>query len=279
MHEQRLPVEAIRRLSPRQFVISFRSPEIAGSARPGQFVMMSVRESREPLLRRPMAIYRIGRDEAGRAQSFGILIEVHGRGTALLSEAEPGDPIRILGPVGSPFDLPGEEGVEHVMVMGGVGSAPFPFLADALAARGASMRAFIGARTADDLLCVQELRGLEVPVEIATDDGTAGHHGFVTGPLQEWLELRDDGAEVTEDGAGTGNVMLYACGPTPMMRAVHDLARQRRLPLQVSLEAPMACGIGVCLSCVVKARDDDGWRYVRTCREGPVFDSRELVWA
>jgi dihydroorotate dehydrogenase electron transfer subunit len=115
---------------------------------------------------------------------------------------------------------------------------------------------------------------------VATDDGSAGYHGFVVGPLEEHLDQHDRPAA------------LYACGPTPMMRAVHEIAMARGLPLQVSFEAPMACGIGVCLSCVLPVYEDAGdpaggveaaasgaWRYARCCREGPVFDSRRLVWA
>ena len=150
-----------------------------------------------------------------------------------------------------------------------VGSAPFPFVAEELLKSGHRVRAFVGARTAEALLCVDDFHELGVPVEVATDDGSEGFHGYVAHPLQEYLESEDP-----------ANALLYACGPTPMMRAVHEIALTRNLPLQVSFEAPMACGIGVCLSCVVRveAGDNAGWRYVRCCREGPVFDSRTLVW-
>ena len=271
MYDRRLAIESVTRVGPRQFILGFESPEIAAHCRPGHFVMISVAEAIDPLLRRPMAIYRLLRDEDGKAHGFTLLIEVVGRGTALLEQSAPGDHYEVLGPLGVPFDLQSASapGGEHLLVMGGVGSAPFPLVAEALTAAGERVRAFVGARTAEALLCVDDFRDLGVPVAIATDDGSDGYHGFVVGPLQEYLDARD-----------AGDAVLYACGPTPMMRAVHDIAVANDLPLQVSFEAPMACGIGVCLSCVVRLHTDDGegWRYARCCREGPVFDSRRLVW-
>ena len=298
MHDRRLAIESVIRLGPGQFVLGFDCPPIAAACRPGQFVMISVADAIDPLLRRPMAICRLLRDQAGKPHGFTIVIEVVGRGTALLEQKRPGDQLDVLGPLGVPFEIPeegsddGPEGAseagsdrgapvaEQLLVMGGVGAAPFPFLAEEMLARGLPVRAFVGARTAEALLCADDLRGLGVPVEVATDDGSAGYHGFVVGPLEEYLEGHDQPAA------------LYTCGPTPMMRAVHEIAMARGLPLQVSFEAPMACGIGVCLSCVLPLYDEvaepagageaatsGGWRYVRCCREGPVFDSRRLVWA
>jgi dihydroorotate dehydrogenase electron transfer subunit len=286
MHDRRLAIESVIRLGPRQFVLGFDCPPIAAACRPGQFVMLSVADAIDPLLRRPMAVCRLLRDDAGEPRGFTIVIEVVGRGTALLEQKRPGDELDVLGPLGVPFEVPaatsseGSHEAEQLLVMGGVGAAPFPFLAEEMLARGLPVRAFIGARTAEALLCADDLRDLGVPVEVATDDGTAGYHGFVVGPLERHLERHNRPAA------------LYACGPTPMMRAVHEIAMARRLPLQVSFEAPMACGIGVCLSCVLPVYEDAGdpaggaaaaasgaWRYARCCREGPVFDSRRLVWA
>lgn len=271
MYDRRLVIESFNRVGPGQFVLGFDSPEIAALCRPGHFVMISVADCIDPLLRRPMAIYRLLRDEDGAARGFSLLIEVIGRGTALLEKARPGDELMVLGPLGVPFSLPeqDEPAGEHLLVMGGVGAAPFPLLAEELLARGQRVRAFVGARTAELLLCVEDFEGLGVPVEVSTDDGSRGHHGFVVGPLQQYLEA-----------TGASDALLYACGPTPMMRAVHDIAVAADLPLQVSFEAPMACGIGVCLSCVLPLRDEngEGWHFARCCREGPVFDSRRVVW-
>ncbi len=284
MYDRRLAIESVTRLGPGQFVLAFESPEIAAACRPGHFVMISVGDSIDPLLRRPMAVYRVLRDADGKPRGFTMLIEVVGRGTALLEQRQAGDEANVLGPLGVPFALPqrGDESGEHLLIMGGVGSAPFPLVAEQLRADGFSSRAFVGARTEEALLCVEDFVDMGVPVEVSTDDGSSGHHGFVTGLLDAHL-----------DAHAALDTRLYACGPGPMMRAVHDIAVARDLPLQVSFEAPMACGIGVCLSCVLKVRRSDSaadaaverefaggddWYYGRCCREGPVFDSRRLVW-
>lgn len=272
MYDRRLAIESVTRLGPGQFVLAFECPEIAAQCLPGHFVMVSVGAGIDPLLRRPMAVYRVLRDDAGAPRGFSMVIEVVGRGTALLYDKVVGDELDVLGPLGVPFRLPaaGEPCGEQLLVMGGVGSAPFPLVAEELLARGHRVRAFVGARTAEALLCVEDFEQLGVPVAVSTDDGTSGYHGFVVGPLQEYLESHD-----------VADAALYACGPTPMMHAVHDIATARELPLQVSFEAPMACGMGVCLSCVLPVRDDgeEGWHFVRCCREGPVFDSRRVVWS
>lgn len=266
MYERRLILEGFRALSPRYFVLSYRCPEIAREARPGQFVMISASEAIDPLLRRPMAVYRILR-ENDEPVGFSLLIESHGRGTRLMSRFRPGDAARVLGPLGCAFRIADDPAAEHLLVMGGVGAAPFPLLAETLRARGAEVRAFVGGRSEADLLCLEDFRALDVPVHAATEDGSAGHHGLVTGALEEHLRTSGDGGR------------LYSCGPTPMMRAVDEIARERGLPHQVSLEAPMACGIGVCLSCVVRVGTPGDWCYRRICREGPVFDASTLVWS
>lgn len=265
MYERRLVLEGIETLSARYFVLSYSCPEIAAASRPGQFVMIAAANAIDPLLRRPMAVYRV-HDREGRRDGISLLIESHGKGTRLMSRFRAGDETALLGPLGRPFEFDPEEDVEHLLVMGGVGAAPFPFLASELRSRGARVRAFIGGRSADNLLCLEDFARLGVPVVRATEDGTAGHTGLVTDPLEAHL-----------DEAG-GEVRIYSCGPTPMMRAVDRLARDRGLPHQVSLEAPMACGVGVCLSCVVPVGDADDWHYERICREGPVFDAARLVW-
>jgi len=269
IHDLPLALRQLRHLSSQQFVLELEGAEIAVECSPGQFVMTTVGGDGDPLLRRPMAIYRILRDGEGHATGFSLLVEVVGRGTAMLQQRQPGDVLNVLGPLGTSFRMPepGTPAAEHLLVMGGVGSAPFPLLAEDLLREGHSVRAFIGARTADMLLCVDDFEELGVTVEISTDDGTRGHHGLVTGILERYLTEREEGPAV-----------LYACGPLPMMHAVDAIAKSADLPLQVSFEAPMACGLGACLSCVIKLRDGDGWSYRRVCQEGPVFDSREVIW-
>lgn len=266
MFEKRLTLDAVRFLNSRCFVLAFHAPEIARAARPGQFLMLAASDGIEPLLRRPMAVYQI-LESSGEPVGFSVLVERTGKGTTLMSKMQAGDEVAVLGPLGSSFAPPGDATAEAVLVMGGVGAAPFPLFARALLEAGHTTRAFIGGRTSEHLLCAEDFAALGVPVTLATDDGSAGHHGLVTAALTEYLSECD------------GPVAIYSCGPTPMMRAVDSIASARGLPHQVSLEAPMACGIGVCLSCVVPAVDEaGGWRYRRICREGPVFDASTLLW-
>ena len=266
MFEKRLTLDAIRFLNPRCFVLAFHSPEIANAARPGQFLMLSASAGIEPLLRRPMAVYEI-LESRGEPVGFSVLVERTGKGTTLMSCMQVGDEVDVLGPLGGAFVAPADPDTEAVLVMGGVGAAPFPLFAKALTRAGYVTRALIGGRSREHLLCVDDFEALAVPVTLATEDNSAGHHGLVTEPLEEYL---DDCAH---------SVAVYSCGPTPMMRAVDRIAGARGLPHQVSLEAPMACGIGVCLSCVVPTVDAaGGWRYRRICREGPVFDASTLFW-
>jgi len=266
MFERRLTLDAIRFLNAHCFVLTFRSPEIASATRPGQFLMVAASDGVEPLLRRPMAVYEI-LASAGEPVGFSVLVECTGKGTTLMSGMHAGGQVDVLGPLGSAFAPPDGVASEAVLVMGGVGAAPFPLFAKALVEAGHPTRAFIGGRTRERLLCGEDFEALGVPVTIATDDGSAGHHGLVTEPLTEYLNSCDHRATV------------YSCGPTPMMRAVDSIVAARGLPHQVSLEAPMACGIGVCLSCVVPTVDEaGGWRYQRICREGPVFDASKVLW-
>jgi dihydroorotate dehydrogenase electron transfer subunit len=265
MFERRLSLDTIRFLNSRCFVLAFRSAEIAAAARPGQFLMLSVADTIDPLLRRPMAFYEV-LGPPGAPTGFSILVERTGRGTTLLSRLQPGDSVNMLAPLGTAFDPPAP-GTAAVLVMGGVGAAPFPLFAESLIARGQSVHAFIGGRTSDHLLCADDLRDLGAEVTVATDDGSEGHHGLVTEPVRDFLDAHD------------GSVAVYSCGPTPMMRAVDTITVAHGVAHQVSLEAPMACGIGVCLSCVVPTREPDGsWKYRRICREGPVFDTSNLIW-
>ena len=268
MFERRLVLESMRTLSGRYFVMEYRCSDIAGASLPGHFVMISADDTLDPLLRRPMAIYRVVR-EAGTEVGFKLLVERTGRGTTLMASARPGDLAYVLGPLGRPFYLPTPDALndqEDLLVMGGVGAAPFPLLAETLRDRGARVRAFVGGRSRENLLCLDDFEELGVPFEVATDDGSVGHHGFITGSLEAYLQR------------SSGNPRIYSCGPTPMMRAVDEVAVRHGCDHQVSLEAPMACGIGVCLSCVVPVERNGAWVYQRICREGPVFDAASLGW-
>jgi len=235
-------------------------------AGPGQFAMLSAGartavERSDPLLPRPMAIYR-GHAPGGRAPAaVDILYKVTGRGTALLAEALPGQRVGLVGPLGRGF-APLPETGRAVLVGGGTGIASL----FELAARHATDREVVvvlGARTASDLMGVADFEKLPVTLRVATEDGSAGTPGRVTDVLGPLLE--DGGASA-----------VYACGPTPMMRACADLAAGAGARCTVSLENNMACGYGVCLGCAVPLAAGG---YSLVCRAGPVYDADDVAWA
>jgi dihydroorotate dehydrogenase electron transfer subunit len=261
-------VRSNTRLSDDYSVLVLEAPEIAGLARPGQFVMVKPSRSSDPLLRRPFSIFEILRDASGQPAGISILNKRIGVGTRLIYDAEPGTRIACLGPLGRPFEAV-DPPAQAWMVAGGVGLAPFVTLAEALAGRGTPATLFYGARRARDLYYTDVFEQLGVRIVPATEDGSLGAKGFVTGPLSEALGSLGPGAVVK----------LYVCGPTPMMRAVATLADFHGRPCDVSLEQVMGCGLGGCYSCVVLTRQVGAPpHFVRSCLEGPVFDAGRIVW-
>ncbi len=247
------------------------APEIAQAANPGQFVHVLCGGSYDPLLRRPFSIYQAD-PESGKV---AILYEIRGRGTALLAEKRPGEALDVLGPLGNGFRLPISGDRSVLLVGGGIGAPPLYFLAQKIGEKvGRNCMAYhMGAQTRDKHVCMEDFQGLCEGFDVqkkyftATDDGSCGHHGFVTQTLKEHF------AEVSWTVP-----IVYACGPIPMLKAVAGLAQEYGAECQVSLEAKMACGVGACMGCVIKVKDGDGFRYVRVCHEGPVFDAAEVVW-
>ena len=255
------------RLSSDYNVLALAAPAIAREARPGQFVMVKPAGRSDPLLRRPFSIFEIVRDDTGHVRGLSLLNKRVGVGTSLLYDANPGEPIAVLGPLGRPF-APVDPPAEAWMVAGGVGLAPFVTLAEALAARGTPMTLFYGARSARDLHCQAPFAALGATLVLATEDGSAGAPGRVTGPLEQALARH----------AADRPVTLYACGPTPMMRAVATIGAGAGRPVWVSVEPVMGCGMGGCYSCVVPVKHGAHRHFVRSCLEGPVFDASTLVW-
>lgn len=258
------------------FRIRLLAPEIAGVMRPGQFVMITCAPTGGPILRRPFSIQRATDGQ------IDLLYRVVGLGTRSLSALRPGARIATLGPLGRPFDPPGD-GERAVLIGGGVGIPPMVALAHSLDAVGLrSWQAFLGVRGATDAGCwvgFDEGFDSDERVHHATLDGSRGWKGHA---LASWLS--SEGAHV-----GRAPVRVYACGPMAMLRAVAEACATRGIPCQVSVETMMGCGVGICMGCVVESKSyveaDPGTRkalspYDRwwlACRKGPVFDAATVV--
>jgi len=258
------PVIRHEALGREHFLLTLECPAIARQARAGQFVMIQTREGRDPLLRRPMSICRVVPGRRGRIE---ILYKVVGEGTRYLSQQPVGAALPTLGPLGIGFRLP-PEGSRPILVSGGIGIAIFPMLVESLrAARRPTPLLVYGARAGGDLVALGFFRKRRVPMHLATEDGSRGTKGFVTRLLEPLL-------------FGKGRVErpeIYACGPTPMLRAVGEMALRAGVPCQLALESQMPCGIGVCLGCVVRCpADERGPIFRRVCTEGPVFEAGEV---
>jgi len=241
------------------------APGVAEGARPGHFVAVAVGgPSSATLLRRAFSIYRV-QERGVYGSTVEIIFAVHGKGTAWLAERRAHDPVDIVGPLGRPFALP-KEPVTATLVGGGYGSAPLFSLAEQLRGRGCRVDMVLGASTESRLFGALEAKRMSTQVAITTEDGTLGEQGKVTDVLPAMIRRSD--AEV-----------VYACGPMGMLRAVHAIAAAYGAHSQCAVEESMACGIGVCMTCVLPVVGDDGQtRMLRSCVEGPVFRGDRVRW-
>ena len=235
------------------------------AAKPGQFIMLRIGARINPLLRRPFSLLGLIR-EKDRVTGIEILYKVVGKGTQQLSDCRTGERLSVIGPLGNAFLVP-DSCRQLILVAGGVGVPPIRFLAQSLLEHDGGLDrcvVFIGGRTKDDLVCIGEFDLPGFLLDISTDDGSQGNQGVVTQSLQRALA----------QGAAD---LVCACGPLPMLKAVATITRTHGIACQVSIEAMMACGMGACLGCAVKVRDDDA-RYWHVCMDGPVFEADRLDW-
>ena len=242
------------------------APEIVQKAEPGQFVHLQVNKALEPLLRRPISIHNVDREKG----TLKLLYQVVGKGTEILSNAVINQILSVLGPLGRGFTLP-DKGQKVVVVGGGIGIAPLLFLLKELAAKNISVEVYLGARSKEYLLALQEINLLGFSPKIATDDGSMGYHGQITVLLEK---------DFSDNNNSVEQAMVYACGPKPMLKSLAKLLLFKQLPFEVSLEEHMGCGVGACLSCAckVKASNEEGYLYRHVCVDGPVFSGKEVVW-
>lgn len=296
MQQFKTKVISNKKIAPGHYILSFKTAKkIIDSTKPGQFFNARASLSYEPLLRRPFSAHKIYKDR------IEILYKVVGSATKILSTKKKGDRLDIIGPLGNGFEIaslpprlcpavarndgapviarPAKRGETiSLLVAGGHGVAPLYALAKQLTSRKLypyghrRVTVFIGAKTGKHIICDKELRKLGAKVYIATEDGSKGYKGLVTKLLKK--KIRIIPRLRSRQASHESRVTIYACGPKPMLKAVSKLAGQYKIPCQVSLEEYMACGIGTCLGCAVKTRTG----YKMVCKDGPVFDAREVVW-
>lgn len=247
--QENRPVHAVHNLLTLNVPVSMPEP------RPGQFFMVEVNRGTDPLLKRAFSLFRKAE------QGVQILYRIRGKGTEILRDMKEGSVVEVLGPLGTCYPVYSGELVPLV-IAGGIGIASVFSLVEQLAGRAI---VFYGARTKKDLLMHDELKGFAKEVIVSTDDGSAGMKGTIVDSLSAFL---------SNPQSPTPNYRIYACGPHMLLKMVSKIAGEYKIPAHISMEEHMACGIGACLGCVVKTHDG----YTRVCKEGPVFEAREIVW-
>jgi dihydroorotate dehydrogenase electron transfer subunit len=257
-YQEKATVTRVESFSDIHYRLTFDSPLISAGAKPGQFVMVRTGLGKDPLLRRPFSIHQVLRD--GRLQLY---FKVVGRGTDILSRVKEGETVSIFGPLGNGFRL--DPLAPSVIVGGGLGIAPLLFLVK----ENCRLKKVIG----DDIIILgarakvelepllADFKHFGISILTSTDDGSLGHHGFVT--------------EVFKSLKLPAGCTVYCCGPEPMMNGIRQLCKPKGVRCQVSVESVMACGMGACLGCSKPAKKG---AYTHVCLNGPVYDAEELVW-
>ena len=242
-------------------LLKLSSPRIARRSKPGQFLMVRVSDGPYPLLRRPLSVH------ARDGDCLELFFARTGLGTELLADKKKGGKLDILGPLGKGFTIPrAAKGETFYLVGGGRGIAPLYFLARELRAKGGRPRIFYGGKTEAELPLLGKLAAMKTEVFISTDDGSLGYRGFASAMFEKELARSSRPA------------LIYACGPDPMMKKVGEIAGERGIPAEVSLESIMGCGIGACWGCVRKIQRGGAAEWVKICEEGPVFPANEVIW-
>jgi dihydroorotate dehydrogenase electron transfer subunit len=300
MYDAIVPVVENRVLTGGHFLLSLYAPRQAQATRAGQFAMLRLLGRSDVLLRRPMSIFdvlpvtaprpggtlpaaarpagRAGRDGISEArvpakpELIQLLYKAVGRGTRLMAELQPNDKVGLLGPLGHGFfaeeyGAQAKEADEVLHVAGGIGIAALLLPARELAYAGTLQRLFFGGRTKADLVGVEQFQGSVASTALATEDGSCGYRGFVTGPLEQYLARRP-----------RKKLLLMVCGPWAMLEASVALARKYGHPCLVSMENRMGCALGVCLGCSIRVAGEGHGAYQRVCTEGPVFWADKVIW-
>lgn len=263
MLEQTAQIVSNERDTDSYFRLVLRAPQITPLVQPGQFAHVRVTPLKDALLRRPFSIFQVAGD------TFSILYKTVGKGTEALSRMRADEEVSVIAPLGHGFTVPKAGGETPLLVAGGYGMAAMYLLAQRSPQKGI---VFVGGRKRVDILCEKEFAALGWEVRVTTEDGSHGEKGLVTQPLL---------AEVRSQKSEARSRKLFACGPTGMLKAVGKIAEDFNVRAELSMDEHMCCGVGVCLTCVIPVKTGPAsrdWEYQRTCTEGPVFDSRQVMW-
>lgn len=247
-------------LKPEIFKFSVQADEIVNTARPGNFIEIRVNDDIEPFLRRPISIYNMDKEKG----ILEFIFQVKGKGTTILAKRNKGELIDIVGPLGfGPFKYSNFENLG--IIGGGIGVFPLYELAKSAKNENKNVNTYLGFRNKDLVVLENEFKQVSNQLTITTDDGSYSQKGFAIDFLKKDIEA--------------GKIdSIYACGPLPMLRAVRELALEKNIPCQISLEERMACGLGVCLGCAVKTAKSskEAPEYWHVCKAGPVFQAKDV---
>ena len=228
------------------------APEVTALAKAGQFINIYTGKG-EMLLTRPISLCEVDKKEG----TLRLLYQTVGKGTKYFSSLAKGNSLKILGALGNGFSIQPEH-QQHILIGGGIGVPPMLELAKTL--KG-DISVFIGAKSTPIL--VEDFKKLGANVFVATDNGSVGFHGTVLDVLQQKQPKAD---------------MIYACGPKMMLKAVSTWAEKNQMPVQVSMEERMACGIGACVGCAIPIKKGNDWQNLKVCKDGPVFWGKDIIW-
>lgn len=246
-----------KQLLPDVIRFTLTSGELAGEAKPGQFMEIKCSDGIDTILRRPVSIADVNRENG----TTEIIFQVRGEATRLLSQKNEGEIIDIIGPLGKGFTI-NEKIKKAAVIGGGIGIFPLLYLSKEL--KGASVNTYLGFRTKKLIILEDKFKDYSNTLSIAADDGSYGYNGLVTDLLEK--DIKNEGFD-----------MIYACGPAPMLKKVKSIAETAGIPCEISVEERMACGVGACLGCAVMVKDGDDWKFGHVCKDGPVFNINEII--
>jgi dihydroorotate dehydrogenase electron transfer subunit len=252
------------------FLLEMDCSPIARIIKPGQFVMVKISQSQDLLLRRPFSLFKNTPGRQGPKKRWGrlsILYKTVGKGTQKMTKMEKGDRVDLIGPLGNGFTFSSPSTSQRtILIAGGVGIVPLYPLAEALKA-GENLFVFMGGKTKNDILCVEDFKKLNSNTFVATEDGSLGYQGTV---IDLFLSKRE---KLWKEAPSP----IYSSGPLGMLKELAEALGPKKYLCQASLEARMGCGFGACWGCVVRTTDTR-IPYQRVCKEGPVFNLGKIFW-